>query len=85
LLPQPQVLELLEVSTTDIDNEVTELREKLEGVHAGGDVRPEEGALWAVRAEHQLGDVGWVLELIERSLLPDREMETRIQLVPMPD
>jgi chaperonin cofactor prefoldin len=33
LLPQPQVLELLEVSTTDIDNEVTELREKLEGVH----------------------------------------------------
>jgi chaperonin cofactor prefoldin len=32
LLPQPQVLELLEVSTTDIDNEVTELREKLEGV-----------------------------------------------------
>lgn len=31
-LLQPQVLELLEASTTDIDTEVTELRERLEGV-----------------------------------------------------
>jgi chaperonin cofactor prefoldin len=31
-LSQPQVLELLEASTTDIDSEVVLLREKLEGV-----------------------------------------------------
>lgn len=31
-LPQPEVLELLEASTKDIDKEVTSLEEKLEGV-----------------------------------------------------